>query len=102
MCAIAGVLTIALPIPVIVSNFDRLYNREKNREDMQSNNLNHVTSCPYSGIQGRQSEEWKVLKLNKIQNGFYFSVQDSAQATSEKNNENGSASYVHEANGFKK
>ncbi|KAF6778977.1 hypothetical protein AHF37_02256 [Paragonimus kellicotti] len=33
MCAIAGVLTIALPVPVIVSNFNYFYHRESETED---------------------------------------------------------------------
>lgn len=33
LCAIAGVLTIALPVPVIVSNFNYFYHRERESED---------------------------------------------------------------------
>jgi len=32
LCAIAGVLTIALPVPVIVSNFNYFYHRENNEQ----------------------------------------------------------------------
>ncbi|KAI4877935.1 hypothetical protein NFI96_012373, partial [Prochilodus magdalenae] len=35
MCAIAGVLTISLPVPVIVSNFSYFYHREMECEDNQ-------------------------------------------------------------------
>ncbi|XP_077190269.1 potassium voltage-gated channel subfamily A member 10 [Paroedura picta] len=35
LCAIAGVLTIALPVPVIVSNFNYFYHRETENEDRQ-------------------------------------------------------------------
>ncbi|KAM6977801.1 potassium voltage-gated channel subfamily A member 10 [Aplochiton taeniatus] len=35
LCAIAGVLTIALPVPVIVSNFNYFYHRETEAEDKQ-------------------------------------------------------------------
>ncbi|XP_059806606.1 potassium voltage-gated channel subfamily A member 10-like [Hypanus sabinus] len=33
LCAIAGVLTIALPVPVIVSNFNHFYHREMENEE---------------------------------------------------------------------
>ena len=35
LCAICGVLTIALPVPVIVSNFDYFYQRERARKFSQ-------------------------------------------------------------------
>ncbi|XP_058252459.1 shaker-related potassium channel tsha2-like [Hemibagrus wyckioides] len=41
MCAVAGVLTIALPVPVIVSNFSYFYHRENNEEDHKT--YTHVT-----------------------------------------------------------
>ena len=44
LCAIAGVLTIALPVPVIVSNFNYFYHRETDNEDNQT--YAHVQSCP--------------------------------------------------------
>ncbi|ESO83261.1 hypothetical protein LOTGIDRAFT_133730 [Lottia gigantea] len=44
LCAIAGVLTIALPVPVIVSNFNYFYHREAENED--NKNYHHVQSCP--------------------------------------------------------
>lgn len=41
MCAIAGVLTIALPVPVIVSNFNYFYHREHDEEEQVE--YTHVT-----------------------------------------------------------
>ncbi|OQV13742.1 Potassium voltage-gated channel protein Shaker [Hypsibius exemplaris] len=35
LCAISGVLTIALPVPVIVSNFNYFYHRDTDQEQMQ-------------------------------------------------------------------
>ncbi|XP_053115635.1 potassium voltage-gated channel subfamily A member 7 [Hemicordylus capensis] len=46
LCAIAGVLTISLPVPVIVSNFSYFYHRETECEDQ--GNYTHITTCPYS------------------------------------------------------
>ncbi|KAL5968466.1 Potassium voltage-gated channel subfamily A member 10, partial [Taenia solium] len=34
LCAVAGVLTIALPVPVIVSNFNYFYMKEKENEEL--------------------------------------------------------------------
>ncbi|XP_042360638.1 potassium voltage-gated channel subfamily A member 1 [Plectropomus leopardus] len=42
MCAIAGVLTISLPVPVIVSNFSYFYHREMECEDTTV--YNHVST----------------------------------------------------------
>lgn len=47
LCAIAGVLTIALPVPVIVSNFSYFYRRENENDEFALSDHNHVTSCPY-------------------------------------------------------
>ena len=47
LCAIAGVLTLSLPVPVIVSNFNYFYHREMDSSNLNATNVNHVTSCPY-------------------------------------------------------
>ncbi|XP_064191842.1 potassium voltage-gated channel subfamily A member 1 [Anguilla rostrata] len=46
LCAIAGVLTIALPVPVIVSNFNYFYHRETDNED-QTPIVQNTPPCPY-------------------------------------------------------
>lgn len=47
LCAIAGVLTLSLPVPVIVSNFNYFYHKEMDTSNINATNVNHVTSCPY-------------------------------------------------------
>uniref|UniRef100_UPI0037E7A4AD potassium voltage-gated channel subfamily A member 1 isoform X2 n=1 Tax=Semicossyphus pulcher TaxID=241346 RepID=UPI0037E7A4AD len=47
LCAIAGVLTIALPVPVIVSNFNYFYHRETDNEDQTPVVESMPPGCPY-------------------------------------------------------
>ncbi|XP_031442901.1 potassium voltage-gated channel subfamily A member 1 [Clupea harengus] len=47
LCAIAGVLTIALPVPVIVSNFNYFYHRETDNEDQTPVVETPPPICPY-------------------------------------------------------
>lgn len=51
LCAIAGVLTIALPVPVIVSNFNYFYHRETDGEEQtQSARTGSCEHLPSEGL----------------------------------------------------
>ncbi|XP_029428956.1 potassium voltage-gated channel subfamily A member 10 [Rhinatrema bivittatum] len=65
LCAIAGVLTIALPVPVIVSNFNYFYHRETENEEKQTLSL-EMESSQLPGLVRTGSE----ASLNK-HNGTY-------------------------------
>lgn len=56
MCAIAGVLTISLPVPVIVSNFSYFYHREMENED--TTEYVHVSTDIWQVDEGEQEEPW--------------------------------------------
>uniref|UniRef100_A0A2K5EJI4 Potassium voltage-gated channel subfamily A member 7 n=1 Tax=Aotus nancymaae TaxID=37293 RepID=A0A2K5EJI4_AOTNA len=51
LCAIAGVLTISLPVPVIVSNFSYFYHRETEGEE--AGMYSHVDTQPCGPLEGK-------------------------------------------------
>ncbi|KAJ4922833.1 hypothetical protein JOQ06_006497 [Pogonophryne albipinna] len=56
LCAIAGVLTIALPVPVIVSNFNYFYHRETDHEEQFQ--YKHVTCGQQFEINSDNKDEF--------------------------------------------
>ncbi|XP_068579267.1 shaker-related potassium channel tsha2-like [Cebidichthys violaceus] len=73
LCAIAGVLTIALPVPVIVSNFNYFYHREN--EDEENVNYVHVT-C------GQQQQQQPSLsECDSIKSSESLSKTESSQGS---------------------
>jgi len=60
LCAIAGVLTIALPVPVIVSNFNYFYHRENDSEAEGSDGCVHVESAPPEAFAAYEALEERI------------------------------------------
>uniref|UniRef100_A0A1I8I8A4 BTB domain-containing protein n=1 Tax=Macrostomum lignano TaxID=282301 RepID=A0A1I8I8A4_9PLAT len=82
LCAIAGVLTIALPVPVIVSNFNYFYHRETESEDKQT--YVHVQSCPSYRDGGKKNSLVSASRVSEasevdLATEGHFLMQDQPQ-----------------------
>ncbi|KAM6161716.1 potassium voltage-gated channel subfamily A member 5 [Erethizon dorsatum] len=67
LCAIAGVLTIALPVPVIVSNFNYFYHRETDHEEQAALKEEQGSQSLGSGpdVGGQRKASWSKASLCK-------------------------------------
>jgi len=74
LCAIAGVLTIALPVPVIVSNFNYFYHREN--EDEENVQYVHVT-C------GQQQQPSLISECDSMKSNQSLFKTESSQGSND-------------------
>ncbi|CAL4064841.1 unnamed protein product, partial [Meganyctiphanes norvegica] len=84
--AIAGVITCALPVSVICSNFDFFYNRQTDHEGMLSQNFDHVHICPCN------SSKADALSCKMAIEGAY--INNNGNDITINNNDNNNNNYL--------
>ncbi|KAK6318829.1 hypothetical protein J4Q44_G00100400 [Coregonus suidteri] len=77
LCAIAGVLTIALPVPVIVSNFNYFYHRETDGEEHAQ--YLHVSSCEH--LHSATEELKRTRSTSSLSKSEYMVIEEGINKT---------------------
>jgi len=81
LCAIAGVLTIALPVPVIVSNFNYFYHREtEGEEQAQLLNVSNQNLASESDSSRRSSSAVSKSEYMEIDEDLNNSIDNFREA----------------------
>uniref|UniRef100_A0A8C4MGA4 Potassium voltage-gated channel subfamily A member 5 n=1 Tax=Equus asinus asinus TaxID=83772 RepID=A0A8C4MGA4_EQUAS len=86
LCAIAGVLTIALPVPVIVSNFNYFYHRETDHEEQAVLKEEQGSQSQGAGLdsRGQRKASWSKGSLCKargsLENTSFFRLKQQRES----------------------
>ena len=64
ICAISGVLTLALPVPVIVSNFNYFYKRDQLNDEMVINDVETGLRSPFGSPRDDRDENDVTNNVN--------------------------------------
>lgn len=64
ICAVSGVLTLALPVPVIVSNFNYFYKRDQLTDDMAVEDVETGLRTPFGSSHEQRDENDDATKVN--------------------------------------
>jgi len=82
LCAIAGVLSIALPVPVIVSNFNYFYHRENEEEE----NIQYIhVTCGQRGLQPSLGDSDSIKSIQTLSKTESYQGSDDLETLTHQN-----------------
>lgn len=85
VCAVAGVLTLALPVPVIVSNFNFFYHQALGESDLSWIRISHTPSCPFRPMGSSPGDDLSLQKDAAVNEPSKKHQEGSSKSTISKN-----------------